>query len=37
MEAIETISEYELERGKPMPSTNHGFIQLAPLGRTFWV
>ena len=22
------ISEYELERGKPMPSTNHSAVQL---------
>src|SRR3990172_7445792 len=34
MEATETISEYELERGKPMPSTNHSFIQLV-LGSMF--
>lgn len=28
MEALETtLSDYELERGKPMPSFNHGFIQ----------
>lgn len=25
---IETLSEYEIERGKPMPSLNHGRIQL---------
>lgn len=25
--AIETLSEYEIERGKPMPSLNHGIIQ----------
>ena len=29
MEALETItSDYELERGKPMPSFNHGFVQV---------
>lgn len=27
MEAIETISEYELERGKPVPSKYHSIIQ----------
>jgi len=28
MEALETVtSDYELERGKPMPSFNHGFVQ----------
>nr|GFC88458.1 hypothetical protein [Tanacetum cinerariifolium] len=28
MEALETtLSSYELERGKPMPSFNHGFVQ----------
>ena len=28
MEALETsLSDYELERGKPAPSFNHGFIQ----------
>ncbi len=25
---VETLSEYEIERGKPMPSLNHGMIQL---------
>ena len=25
---VETLSEYEIERGKPMPSLNHGSIQL---------
>jgi len=29
MEAIAVeISDYELERGKPMPSKNHGFVQM---------
>ena len=29
MEAVlEKLSEYELERGKPIPSLNHGIIQL---------
>ena len=29
METLETpISDYELERGKPMPSLNHGFVQV---------
>jgi Uma2 family endonuclease len=27
MQAIETLSEYELERGKPMPSKNHAIVQ----------
>ncbi len=27
MEAIETLSEYEIERGKPMPSKNHAILQ----------
>lgn len=28
MEALETtLSDYELERGKPLPSFNHGFVQ----------
>ncbi|MCY7330793.1 MAG: Uma2 family endonuclease [Saprospiraceae bacterium] len=26
-EAIAILSEYELERGKPMPSKNHSFVQ----------
>jgi Uma2 family endonuclease len=26
-EIIETISDYELERGKPMPKTKHGSVQ----------
>lgn len=26
--ASETLSQYELERGKPMPSKNHAFVQL---------
>ncbi|MDW8438613.1 MAG: Uma2 family endonuclease [Chloroherpetonaceae bacterium] len=24
---VETLSDYELERGKPMPNFNHGYIQ----------
>jgi len=24
---LETVSDYELERNKPMPNFNHGFIQ----------
>jgi len=28
MEALETVtSDYELERGKPLPSFNHSFVQ----------
>ena len=27
MEAVQTLSEYELERGKPMPSKNHAMAQ----------
>ena len=27
METLELLSDYELERGKPMPSLNHAFIQ----------
>jgi len=28
MEALETtLSDYERERGKPLPSFNHGFVQ----------
>ncbi len=27
MEAVQTLSDYELERGKPMPSRNHAAIQ----------
>lgn len=29
METIKEISQYELERGKPMPSRNHGAVQTA--------
>lgn len=25
---VETLSDYELERGKPIPNFNHGYIQL---------
>ena len=28
MEAVLTLSEYEIERNKPLPSKNHSFIQL---------
>ncbi|MEY4903719.1 MAG: hypothetical protein RLZZ292_1534, partial [Bacteroidota bacterium] len=28
MEAVLTLSDYEIERGKPMPSKNHSIIQL---------
>jgi Uma2 family endonuclease len=28
MEAVQTLSEYELERGKPMPSKNHAIAQI---------
>jgi Uma2 family endonuclease len=27
-QVLEAISDYELERGKPMPNFNHGYIQL---------
>lgn len=27
MQMVETITEYELERGKPMPSKNHALVQ----------
>jgi hypothetical protein len=27
MEVLEVISDYELERGKPIPTLNHGIIQ----------
>jgi Uma2 family endonuclease len=27
METVEILSDYELERGKPMPSKNHGYLQ----------
>jgi len=27
MEAVQTLSEYEVERGKPMPSLNHSAVQ----------
>ncbi|HEX9732065.1 MAG TPA: Uma2 family endonuclease [Thermoanaerobaculia bacterium] len=27
VEAVQTLSEYELERGKPMPSKNHAAVQ----------
>ncbi len=27
MEVAQTVSEYERERGKPMPSRNHGLVQ----------
>lgn len=27
MEAVQSRSDYELERGKPMPSWNHGLVQ----------
>ncbi|RZK13310.1 MAG: Uma2 family endonuclease [Hymenobacter sp.] len=34
MEALEiTLSDYELERGKPMPSFNHGFVQANLIGE----
>ena len=29
METAEAITEYERERGKPMPSANHGAIQIS--------
>lgn len=32
MEAIDAISEYELERGKPMPSKNHALVQTFLIG-----
>ncbi len=32
MEALELLSEYELERGKPMPSKNHAIIQALLIG-----
>lgn len=32
METLEMLSEYELERGKPMPSINHGVIQARLIG-----
>lgn len=32
--AVEALSEYELERGKPMPSRNHGIVQML-LGAEF--
>jgi Uma2 family endonuclease len=35
MQLVETLTEYELERGKPMPSKNHGLIQ-ALLIATFF-
>jgi len=28
MEAVQSLSDYELERGKPMPSWNHGLVQI---------
>ncbi len=31
MEAI-ALSEYEIERGKPMPSTNHAVVQVSLIG-----
>lgn len=27
MESVETLTEYEIERGKPMPSKNHAIVQ----------
>lgn len=32
MEAVQAPSSYELERGKPMPSTNHSVIQASIIG-----
>ncbi len=32
MEAVQALSDYELERGKPMPSTNHAFVQVPMIG-----
>jgi Uma2 family endonuclease len=32
METVKTLSTYELERGKPMPSRNHGIVQAFLVG-----
>jgi len=31
-ELLKTFTKYELERGKPMPSKNHGIVQTALIG-----
>lgn len=35
MTTTEPVSQYELERGKPMPSMNHSFVQTKLIGLFF--
>lgn len=35
MQAVEAHTEYELERGKPMPSKNHGLVQASLCAHLF--